>query len=263
MGNLGFILLAAALAPFFFFPTIAAFTGRKRSAPVFAVANLLLAAWIFYFLRSMDDSSAPRIPLPGGALLWWLVMLGLALRKDKLRPEAIDEHVVLVPYDDSWPQSFEHQRQRLAGTLSLPAESFEHIGSSAVPGLVAKPVIDMMLGVASLERVHDALSRLGILGYENFGEAGVPGRIYLRLRGDRSFNLHIVERGGSHWANNLAMRDLLRRDAGARERYAAGKQAALAGAGNRLLAYSAAKQPLIEELLAQAHMVPGGENGEK
>ncbi len=85
------------------------------------------------------------------------------------------------------------------------------------------------------------ISRLEILGYENLGEAGIPGRIYLRLRGDRSFNLHIVERGGAQWTNNLALRDLLRRDAAARERYAAGKQAALTSAGNRLLAYSAAK----------------------
>ena len=147
MGNLGFILLAVALAPFFFFPTIAAFTGRKRTTPVFAVANLLLAAWLFYFLRSMGDSSAPRIPLPGGALLW-------RCRSHLLRGD-----------------------------------------------------------------------RSSICTSSN--AAAVTGPTTLRCA-------------------------ISRRDAAARERYTAGKQAALAGAGNRLLAYSAAKQPLIEELLAQA-----------
>ena len=85
------------------------------------------------------------------------------------------------------------------------------------------------------------------------------GRIYLRLRAadHGNFNLHVVERAGAHWTNNLGLRDLLRRDAAARTRYAAGKQAALATAGNRLLAYSAAKRPLIEALL----MVPVAKAG--
>jgi GrpB-like predicted nucleotidyltransferase (UPF0157 family) len=109
-----------------------------------------------------------------------------------------------------------------------------------------------MFGVPALDRTREVTSRLEILGYENFGAAGVPGRLYLRLRGARSSNLQIVERGGEHWANNLALRELLRRDAGARERYAAGKRAALEGGANRLLAYSAAKNGVVTELLAAA-----------
>jgi len=80
----------------------------------------------------------------------------------------------------------------------------------------------------------------------------VPGRVYLRLRDARDFNLHIVELGGTHWNDNLALRDLLRRDAGARERYAAAKQAALAAGESRLLAYSAAKHSAVAELLSTA-----------
>jgi GrpB-like predicted nucleotidyltransferase (UPF0157 family) len=167
-----------------------------------------------------------------------------------MHPLDLDEPVSLAQHDASWSGTFELERARLAKTLDLPPDSFEHIGSTAVPGLIAKPVIDMMLGMSSLPPAHDLLSRLQILGYENFGEAGVQGRVYLRLRGERDFNLHLVERGGAHWINNLALRDLLRRDADARQRYTAAKQAALATGGARLLAYSAAKQPAIAELLS-------------
>lgn len=163
----------------------------------------------------------------------------------------MDEPVSLAPHDAAWSGAFDGERARLARTLDLPLDSIEHIGSTAVPGLIAKPVIDMMLAM-SLPPANQLLSRLAILGYENFGEAGVEGRVYLRLRGERDFNLHIVERGGQHWANNLALRDLLRSDAGARARYAAAKRAALAAGGARLLSYSAAKHPAVAELLSAA-----------
>jgi GrpB-like predicted nucleotidyltransferase (UPF0157 family) len=166
--------------------------------------------------------------------------------------QVLDETVTLVPYDPEWPQRYAAETARLRRAFEWPADSIEHIGSTAVPGLIAKPVIDMMLAVPSFPPAPDLPSRLEILGYENFGEAGVEGRLYLRLRGESDFNLHIVERGGRHWANNLALRDLLRRDAGARARYAAAKRAALAQGGARLLAYSAAKHPAVAELLAAA-----------
>jgi GrpB-like predicted nucleotidyltransferase (UPF0157 family) len=144
------------------------------------------------------------------------------------------------------------ERARLARALELQPDCIEHIGSTAVPALIAKPVIDMMLAVPSLPPARHLVSRLETLGYENLGTAGVEGRVYLRLRGGCAFNLHIVERAGRHWANNLALRDFLRRDAGARERYAAAKLAALAQGGARLLAYSAAKHSAVAVLLSAA-----------
>lgn len=243
-------LMAVVLLPFLFIPTVLAYLGKKRRARWFAAANVLLLCATIYNLGAIGNGWV-RLPMPG-ALTWWLVMFGLSLRKDRPLAEALDESVELVPYDASWPTMFETERQRLAEILSLPADVFEHIGSTAVPGLIAKPVVDIMLGAASLEYAESVDSRLGILGYENFGEAGVPGRVYLRLRGERNVNLHIVKRGGEHWVNNLALRDLLRRDPAARERYAQGKQAALDKGGKRLLAYSDAKNAVLAELLTTA-----------
>jgi GrpB-like predicted nucleotidyltransferase (UPF0157 family) len=133
--------------------------------------------------------------------------------------------------------------------LSSPGTS-SHIGSTAVPGLMAKPIIDMMLGLPRYPPPDEVINRLIILGYQDMREAGVPGRRYLRLRETQGFNVHVVERGGEHWTSNLRLRDHLRADAGARERYAAAKQAAVANGGHRLLAYSAAKQAALSELLA-------------
>ena len=244
------LLLAIPVALFFFAPTCIAYYNGKRHAHGFAAVNVLAAAIVVYDLFAIGNRWI-QIPFPG-ALLSWLLLLGFALRKDKPLAATMDEVVEIVPYNASWPAIFEAEKKRLMEILEVRPADIEHIGSTAVPGLDAKPVIDMMLRVPTLERAEGLLSRLGILGYENFGEAGVPGRIYLRLRGERSINLHLVADAARHWTNNLALRDLLRGDGTLRERYAAANRAALAAGQDRLLAYSAAKQPVIDELLLLA-----------
>jgi GrpB-like predicted nucleotidyltransferase (UPF0157 family) len=229
------------LAPFLLLPTIIAYKNERRSRHVILALNLAL-----FTSAALIGGGATMV---AAVLIGWLALLHFALRKDRPADKDLDEAVTLVPHDAAWPSAFAAERARIAGATGMEPE---HIGSTAIPNLPAKPVIDMMAGVEALTRVRGDISRLEILGYENLGEAGVPGRIYLRLRGERDFNLHIVERGGAHWTNNLALRELLRHDPAARERYAAGKQAALASAGNRLLAYSAAKRAILDELLEQA-----------
>ena len=165
----------------------------------------------------------------------------------------IDEPVHLVAYDTTWPAAFAAENRRIVAALAIPAESLEHIGSTAVPGLAAKPIIDMMLGVATLTGASELIRGLQGLGYQDLGEAGVPGRIYLRLRGiEPAFNLHVMERGGEHWVNNLALRSLLRSSPQACARCAADKARAMESGNTRLLGYSAAKAPLLTELLAVA-----------
>ena len=166
----------------------------------------------------------------------------------------LDEAVELVAYDDSWPDLYDRERFRIALAFGVVPKSglIQHIGSTAVPGLVSKPVIDLMIGSGAWPP-PDALARgVCALGYENLGDAGVPKRIYLRLRGPLKFNVHIVRRGGTHWTNNIALRDYLRENAAARETYAAAKVAALNIGRGRLLAYSEAKSSVIGELIAAA-----------
>ena len=163
----------------------------------------------------------------------------------------LDELVTLVSYDAHWPKTFDAERSRICKALILSPDAIEHIGSTAVPGMIAKPIVDLMLGIPRYPPGDTTVSPLLDLGFQDLGEAGVTGRRHLKMRGERSFNLHIVARGGEHWTNNLKLRDYLRRNPGARERYADAKRAALAQA-DRLLAYSAAKHAAVSELIAAA-----------
>jgi GrpB-like predicted nucleotidyltransferase (UPF0157 family) len=164
----------------------------------------------------------------------------------------IDEPICISDYQASWPVTFESERQRLIKTLNILAEDVEHIGSTAVPGLPAKPTIDIMVGVPCFLSAQGIVTTLELMGYESLGEAGVPGRHYLRTRGTLQANLHLVLKGGDHWVNNLALRDYLRANSAARVRYAKAKRDAVASGACSLLAYSDAKADTVRNLLLEA-----------
>ena len=168
----------------------------------------------------------------------------------------LDEPVTLVPYDDRWPEIYDQERFRIALAFGVFPSSglIQHIGSTAVPGMIAKPVVDLMLGVREWPPPNKLIKGVCALGYENMGEAGVPERVYLRCRSGQQFNAHIVARGGAHWTNNLALRDYLRVTPAAREKYSAAKIAALTRSAGRLVAYSEAKAGTMAELIAAARV---------
>jgi GrpB-like predicted nucleotidyltransferase (UPF0157 family) len=166
----------------------------------------------------------------------------------------LDEAVELVAYDPAWPDLYDRERFRIALAFGVLPKSglIQHIGSTAVPGMTSKPVVDLMVGSGPWPPPVALVKGVAALGYENLGEAGVPKRIYLRMRGPKNFNVNIVRRGGTHWTNNIALRDYLRENASAREAYTAAKVAALNIGRGRLLAYSEAKSFVIAELIAAA-----------
>jgi GrpB-like predicted nucleotidyltransferase (UPF0157 family) len=99
----------------------------------------------------------------------------------------IDEPIYLSAYDPAWPKLFAAEARRILDGLSTNTD-IEHIGSTSVPGLLAKPIIDIMLGVECEEGLETVRRRLVALGYEDCGEAGVPGRSYFRRRGENDFS---------------------------------------------------------------------------
>jgi GrpB-like predicted nucleotidyltransferase (UPF0157 family) len=141
---------------------------------------------------------------------------------------AIHEEVRLQPYDPRWPGLFAAERDRLLLlTPQLPARliDIQHIGSTAVPGLVAKPVIDMLAGVESMAAAEALLAPLCANGYTTSAEfnASLNDRKWLMRWADgrRTHHLHIVVHGGQVWAERLRFRDALRADAALAARYAA------------------------------------------
>ena len=165
--------------------------------------------------------------------------------------ERVDEPVHGVEHDPRWRDRAAALAEELQQVLPVGAV-VEHVGSTAVPGLAAKPVIDLLVGVRG-DAQQAAVAALVAAGWENPGEAGVAGRAFLRSRAERAdANVHVVQYKSGLWQDNLMLRDYLRRDSAARERYAEAKRAAARDAPT-LLAYSAHKAAMVQRLLAQAH----------
>src|SRR5215217_1335020 len=111
-----------------------------------------------------------------------------------------EDPVILVPYEEAWPSLFKEERARIEGAIGPWVEEIEHIGSTAVPGLAAKPVIDIMVGVRSLEDSSALVGRLEAIGYEYVPEfeQQMPFRRYFRkLRGGGEPTRYTSSRGRS------------------------------------------------------------------
>jgi GrpB-like predicted nucleotidyltransferase (UPF0157 family) len=155
----------------------------------------------------------------------------------------------VVAYDPTWPARFEAIRDRLAAALDEVAVAIEHVGSTAVPGLAAKPIIDIDVIVAERAAVPVAIAILEQLGYAHLGELGVRDREAFRRPPDTArHNLYVCLAGGEGLRNHLALRDHLRRHPEARAAYGALKQR-LAGETSDIEAYVAAKTDLIVAIL--------------
>jgi GrpB-like predicted nucleotidyltransferase (UPF0157 family)/ribosomal protein S18 acetylase RimI-like enzyme len=173
-----------------------------------------------------------------------------------------NEPIHVTAHDPAWPRAFAEEAPALARVMP-PGARIEHIGSTSVPGLAAKPIVDIQVGVT--EPLDEARfhALLAPLGYESMGEAGLPGRLYFRRRGPQSFNVHVLELGGVLWRNNLALRDYLRAVPGAAARYGQHKLAVVGAGANDLSTYSRGKAALVEELIAQAWQWRAGVTDER
>ena len=180
-----------------------------------------------------------------------------AVRQTPLATASLDERVTIYPADSEWPRWFEREAARLKSNLPGDlARDIQHIGSTAVPGLDAKPIIDVMIGLGDPARIAELIEGLGQAGYQSLGETGVAGRWYLRKRDPpQHYNIAVVAHDGGLWRLNLAIRDFLRADAEAARDYAAAKWRAVSDGADMLLAYSDAKRGIIEAIAAKAREV--------
>ena len=164
----------------------------------------------------------------------------------------IDEPIHLEKHNPFWEQSSIQEQERIRATLHLDSTSIQQIGSTAVSGICAKPIIDIMIGIETFPPSQFLSNELVSLGYDALGEAGVSKRLYFRYRGLQSFNVHVVEREGQHWKSNLALRDYLRAHPEEAKRYEKAKVKVVQSGVSSLLKYSEAKSAVVEELLLRA-----------
>lgn len=161
----------------------------------------------------------------------------------------------VVSYDPTWPDSFALLRATVWPAVSRVALRIDHVGSTAVPGLAAKPIIDMDVVVADEPRVVEAIAALASIGYRWIGDLGVVGREAFRAPVEPFSSEHhlyvVVENNKAH-LDHVLLRDLLRSDPVARRRYESLKRKNARRARGDLNVYTASKAGLVAELLTRA-----------
>jgi GrpB-like predicted nucleotidyltransferase (UPF0157 family) len=165
--------------------------------------------------------------------------------------------MIIVDYDARWPLEFARERERIAAALGALAERIDHHGSTAVPGLAAKPVIDIQIGVAALHPLERYAAPLAQLGYVHVAHADDVRCPFFHRPGKwpHTHHVHVVEAGGEEERRTLAFRDYLRAHAGTAREYEALKRR-LAGTFDgeddaSREAYAAAKTDFIARVAAQ------------
>ena len=157
--------------------------------------------------------------------------------------------VKLVEYREEWKTCFEQEKQLLLEAVSDYAAQIEHIGSTSVPEVVAKPIIDILIGVENLEIVQKFVQNLQAAGYEYKGENGIPGREFFSKGEPRTHHLHIVITNGHIWNYHIAFRDFLRKAPDHAQQYSKLKLQLAAQFPRDRESYTDAKAPFIQNIL--------------
>ncbi len=154
--------------------------------------------------------------------------------------------VRVVSYERSWAALYENERSSLMALLPDGIDAIHHIGSTAVPGLAAKPIIDILIEVRSLEGIDAQSPMMATLGYVAKGEYGIPRRRYF-TKGDpaHSHHVHAFVTGDSNVERHLAFRDYLRTHAAVAEDYARLKAAVAESCNDDIDAYCAGKNDFV------------------
>ncbi len=163
--------------------------------------------------------------------------------------------VRVVPHDPQWRLSYEREARALALTLGDELVAAHHIGSTAVAGIAAKPIIDLLLEVRSLAALDAANDLLRDLGYEPMGEYGLAGRrCFRKLTGDgvRTHHVHAYEHGNDELHRHLVFRDCLLAHPVRAQEYSGLKQHLARTFANDSEGYVAGKDAFVRALEAQA-----------
>jgi GrpB-like predicted nucleotidyltransferase (UPF0157 family) len=165
--------------------------------------------------------------------------------------------IVVSDYDPNWPTLFERERTRIKNALGSFALAIEHVGSTAVPGLPSKPIIDLLVGVPSLEEARErCIEPIEALGYNHIPEyaSWLPCELFFRKGppGPWTHHVHLMEPFCPRWEALLVFRDYLRAHTEAARAYADIKRALAASSKDNIEAYRNGKDAFVDETTAKA-----------
>ena len=160
--------------------------------------------------------------------------------------------VQLSVYDSAWPRVFAEEKERLQVSLAGSVLDIQHIGSTSVPGMPAKPILDIGIAVKNFELVAECVPTIEQLGYTHKGENGIPRRHYFVKGAPRTHHVHMFELENDEWTNHLLFRDYLIENPDAALEYARLKQELARRFETNREAYQAGKSDFINAVLQKA-----------
>ncbi len=163
--------------------------------------------------------------------------------------------IMIEEYDPQWPQQFDAIRSRIAPVLATFASAIEHVGSTAVPGLAAKPIIDIDVLLKSTEHLPEVIAKLKAVGYVHEGTLGVPGRDAFKAPGhDIQHHLYVCSTPDTEFFRHVAFRNYLRAHPRGAEDYARLKRSLAGKFSVDRETYTHAKTDFIQEILRRADL---------
>jgi GrpB-like predicted nucleotidyltransferase (UPF0157 family) len=167
--------------------------------------------------------------------------------------QAIREQVRIFSYDPKWPEKYEVERGRLVALFPEAFLAIEHVGSTAVPGMAAKPIVDMIGGVGSMEEADALLPALCQNGYSTSAEfnATLTDQRWLmrHANGHRTHHLHLIIHEAIEWRRKITFRNALRANPDVARRYQELKANLAKAMGSDREAYTSAKAEFVEEIV--------------
>lgn len=160
--------------------------------------------------------------------------------------------VALQPYHNEWPTLFQAEAMQLQVAIGAHVLDIQHVGSTAIPGLPAKPILDIGVAVENFEAATVCIQPLEALGYRYRGEAGIPRRHYFVKGEPRTHHLHMNEISSADWQQQIAFRDYLRTHPDQAHTYAALKMQLARQFPDDRLAYTESKSGFIAGVLQKA-----------
>ena len=165
--------------------------------------------------------------------------------------------IEVVDYDPTWPDIFEDLRRRVWAVVGDFALAIEHVGSTSVPGLAAKPIIDASVVVKSSDDVPRSIDRLATLGYVHLGDLGVEGREAFQAPADLpAHHLYVCPAGSLALSNHIALRDYLRAHPDVARQYGELKKQLAAEFHDDIGGYVAGKTTFIVSILREVGFSP-------
>ena len=167
------------------------------------------------------------------------------------------DSVIIVDYNPQWPHMYAQEKVRIQDAIGEYLIDIQHVGSTSIPGLGAKPIIDIMAVVRNVSLVENCIQPLEALDYLYQGEGGIPGRHFFRKPIDisqagRTHHLHMVEKGHEQWAMHQLFREYMLQHPESVQQYDALKRELALENGSNRAAYTAAKAPFIKSIIRAA-----------